>query len=94
MSNNLPLNGDRLLRHLEGNLRQSPATALAQALEGIEPSQGVVDDAPDGTNGAVKSYETSKAVDPSQGHGCTQRRGKNQDPLLESLIATVGRRNF
>lgn len=91
MSNNLPLNGERLLNHLEGSLRQSPATALAQALEGIEQSD---DDAVDGTNGAVKSEPASRAVDPSQGRGNPQRRGKNQDPLLESLIATVNRRNF
>lgn len=90
----VPLNGYRLLQHLEGNLRQSPAIALAHALEGIEPSQGVDNDAVDGTNGSVKSYETSKAVDPSQGRGNTHRKAKSQDPLLESLIATVGRRNF
>lgn len=91
MSNNLALNGDRLLRHLEGNLRQSPATALAQALEGIDADNELVD----GTNGACRSYEASqRAVDPSQGRGNPQRRGKNEDPLLESLIATVGRRNF
>lgn len=87
----VPLNGDRLLNHLEGSLRQSPAVALAQALEDVEAQ---IDDAPNGTNGATKTYEISKAVDPSQGRGNPQRRGKNQDPLLESLIATVGRRNF
>lgn len=86
----VPLNGHRLLNHLEGSLRMSPAVALAQALEGIEPSQ----DAPDGTNGAVKNEPVSRAVDPSQGRGNPQRRGKNQDPLLESLIATVNRRIF
>lgn len=90
MSNNLPLNGERLLNHLEGSLRKSPAVSLAQALEGID----AVDDAPDGTNGAVKSDPVSRAVDPSQGRGNPQRRGKNQDPLLESILATVGRRNF
>lgn len=87
----VPLNGHRLLNHLEGSLRQSPVIALAQALEGIEQSD---DDAVDGTNGAVKSEPVSRAVDPSQGRGNSQRRAKNQDPLLESLIATVGRRNF
>ena len=90
MSNQLPLNGERLLNHLEGSLRKSPATALAQALEGIDAADDVID----GTNGAVKSEPVSRAVDPSQGRGNPQRRGKNQDPLLESLIATVGRRNF
>lgn len=95
MSNNLPLNGEPLLRHLEGNLRQSPAVSLAEVLEGIEPSQGVVDDAPDGTNGAVKSYEASqRAVDPSQGRGAPQRRSKSNDALLESVMATINRRNF
>lgn len=91
MSSNLPLNGERLLNHLEGSLRKSPAVSLAQALGGVEAQ---LDEAVDGTCGSVKSYETSKAVDPSQGRGNPQRRGKNQDPLLESLIATVGRRNF
>lgn len=81
----VPLNGHRLLNHLEGSLRQSPVIALAQALEGIEQSD---DDAVDGTNGAVKSEPVSRAVDPSRG------RGKAQDPLLESLIATVGRRSI
>ena len=86
----LPLNGERLLNHLEGSLRQSPAVALAQALEGIEPSQ----DVPDGTNGATKAEPVSRAVDPTQGKGNPRRLGKAQDPLLESLIATVNRRNF
>lgn len=86
----IPLNGDRLLGHLEGSLRKSPAVALAQALEGIEPSQ----DAPDGTCGSTKSEHPQRATDPSQGRGNPQRRGKTQDPLLESLIATVNRRNF
>lgn len=84
----VPLNGERLLNHLEGSLRQSPAVALAQALEGIDAA----DDAPDGTNGSVKSEVTSRAVDPSQGKGNTRRLSKAQDPLLESLIATVNRR--
>lgn len=84
----IPLNGDRLLNKLEGSIRQSPATALAQVLEGIEPSQ----DAPDGSNGATKAEPVSRAVDPSQGRGAPQRRGKAQDPLLESLVATVNRR--
>lgn len=84
----LPLNGDRLLNHLEGSLRQSPAIALAQALEGID----AVDDAPDGTNGAVKSDPVSRAVDPSQGRGNPQRRGKNNDVLLESVMAVINRR--
>ena len=90
MSNQLPLNGERLLNHLEGSLRKSPAVSLAEVLEGIDADN----DAPDGTNGAIKSEPVSRAVDPSQGRGNPQRRGKNQDPLLESLIATVGRRNF
>ena len=88
MSNNLPLNGDRLLGHLESSLRQSPATALAQALEGIEPAN----DAPDGTNGSVKSDPVSRAVDPSQGRGNPQRRAKQNDALLDSVIAVINRR--
>lgn len=84
----LPLNGDRLLNHLEGSLRQSPAIALAQALEGID----AVDDAPDGTNGAVKSKPVSRAVDPSQGRGNANRRSKSNDALLESVMATINRR--
>lgn len=88
MSSNLPLNGERLLNHLEGSLRKSPAVSLAEVLEGIEP----VDSAPDGTNGSVKSYETSKAVDPSQGRGNTHRRSKSNDALLESVMATINRR--
>lgn len=85
----VPLNGDRLLNHLEGSLRQSPAVSLAQALEGIDAA----DDVPDGTNGSVKSYEArQRATDPSQGKGNSHRRAKSQDPLLESLIATVNRR--
>lgn len=84
----VPLNGKRLLNHLEGSLRQSPAVALAQALEGIDAA----DDVPDGTNSAVKSEPVSRAVDPSQGKGNARRLGKAQDPLLESLIATVNRR--
>ena len=34
MSNNLPLNGERLLNHLEGSLRKSPAVSLAEVLGG------------------------------------------------------------
>lgn len=88
MSHNLPLNGDRLLNHLESSLRQSPATALAQALEGIDAAEEPVD----GTNGAVKSEPVSRAVDPSQGRGAPQRRRKQNDALLESVLATINRR--
>lgn len=88
MSNNLPLNGDRLLNHLEGSLRKSPAVSLAEALEGKQPAE----DAPDGTNGAVKSEPVSRAVDPSQGRGNPQRRGKQNDALLDSVIAVINRR--
>ncbi|MGV0360974.1 hypothetical protein ACUY2X_02605 [Corynebacterium minutissimum] len=84
----IPLNGDRLLNHLEGSLRMSPAVALAQALEGIDAA----DDAPDGTNGAVKSEAPQRATDPSQGRGNPQRRGKQNDALLESVIAVINRR--
>ena len=88
----LPLNGDRLLNHLEGSLRMSPATALAQALAAEETQ---LDDVPDGTNGSVKSYEApQRATDPSQGRGNPHRRGKAQDPLLESLTAVVNRRSI
>lgn len=84
----IPLNGDRLLNHLEGSLRMSPAVALAQALEGKGPAE----DGPDGTNGAVKSEPVSRAVDPTQGKGNPRRLSKAQDPLLESLMATLDRR--
>ena len=90
MSNGLPLNGERLLNHLEGSLRQSPAVALRHALEGIEPSQ----DAPDGSNGATKAEPAKRAVDPSQGRGNPQRRAKQNDALLESVMAVVNRRIF
>ena len=84
----IPLNGDRLLNHLEGSLRQSPATALAQVLEGIDAAEEAVD----GTNGAVKSEVTPRAVDPSQGRGNPQRRAKQNDALLESVMAVINRR--
>ena len=84
----LPLNGDRLLNHLEGSLRKSPAVSLAEVLEGIDADN----DAPDGTNGAVKSDPVSRAVDPSQGRGNPQRRAKQNDALLESVMAVINRR--
>ena len=47
----IPLNGDSVIEKVNGELerRQSPATVLRAALVGVN------EDAPDGTNGSVRS---------------------------------------
>ena len=80
----IPLNGSKVIEKASGELecRQSPATVLREALTGVN------EDAPDGTNGSVRSEPVRKAVDPSQGTGWP---GKSQrpDPLLDSLLKAV-----
>ncbi|WP_156794297.1 hypothetical protein [Corynebacterium pseudogenitalium] len=84
MSNHIPLNGEKVIERVNGELerRQSPATLLREALVGAS------EDAPDGSNGTTKSEPVKKAVDPSQGHG---NAGPSQrpDPLLDALMKAV-----
>lgn len=80
----LPLNGEKVIQKASGELecRQSPATVLREALAGVN------EDAPDGTNGSVRSEPVRKAVDPSQGRGYPGRATR-PDPLLDALLKAV-----
>lgn len=84
MRNHIPLNGEKVIEKASGELerRQTPATVLRGALA------GATEDAPDGTNGVCRSYETSRAVDPSQGRGYSGK-AQRPDPLLDALLKTV-----
>lgn len=80
----IPLNGEKVIEKASGELarRQSPATALREALVGAS------EDAPDGSNGTTKSEPVRKAVDPSQGRGYPGK-AQRPDPLLDALLKTV-----
>ena len=80
----LPLNGEKVIQKASGELErhQSPATVLREALAGVN------EDAPDGTNGSVRSEPVRKAVDPSQGRGYPGRATR-PDPLLDALLKAV-----
>ena len=84
MSNHIPLNGEKVIERVNGELerRQSPATLLREALVGAS------EDAPDGSNGTTKSEPVRKAVDPSQGRGYPGK-AQRPDPLLDALLKAV-----
>lgn len=84
MSHHIPLNGDKVIEKVNGELvrRQSPATLLREAL--VSASE----DAPDGSNGTTKSEPVRKAVDPSQGRGYPGK-AQRPDPLLDALMKAV-----
>jgi len=80
----IPLNGEKVIERVNGELerRQSPATVLRDALAGVN------EDAPDGTNGAVKSNTPQRATDPSQGRGYSGK-AQRPDQLLDAVMKTV-----
>ena len=80
----LPLNGEKVIQKASGELecRQSPATVLREALAGVN------EDAPDGTNGACRSYTPQRATDPSQGRGYPGK-AQRPDPLLDAVVKAV-----
>lgn len=80
----LPLNGEKVIQKASGELErhQSPATVLREALAGVN------EDAPDGTNGSVRSEPVRKAVDPSQGKGYPGK-AQRPDQLLDALLKAV-----
>lgn len=80
----LPLNGEKVIQKASGELecRQSPATVLREALAGVN------EDAPDGTNGAVKGGTPQRATDPSQGRGYPGK-AQRPDPLLDAVVKAV-----
>lgn len=82
--NHIPLNGSKVIEKVNGELerRQSPATLLREALVGAS------EDAPDGTNGSVRSEPVRKAIDPSQGRGYPGK-AQRPDPLLDALLKTI-----
>lgn len=84
MSNHIPLNGEKVIERVNGELErcQSPATLLREALTGANEVT------PDGTNGATKSEPVRKAVDPSQGRGYPGK-AQRPDPLLDALLKAV-----
>lgn len=84
MSNHIPLNGEKVIERVNGELerRQTPATVLRDALASAN------EEAPDGTNGAVKSGTPQRATDPSQGHGYPGK-AKRPDPLLDAVVKAV-----
>ena len=84
MSNHIPLNGEKVIERVNGELErhQSPATLLREALVGAS------EDRPDGSNGTTKSEPVRKAVDPSQGRGYPGR-AQQPDPLLNALLKAV-----
>lgn len=90
MTKNIPLNGKELINKAARTLNGATVSTPDLIRLALEPE--VLDDAPDGANGAVHSAPSSKAVDPSQGTGY-QRRVKRDDPLLDSLSAVLGLRN-
>lgn len=84
MSNHIPLNGEKVIERVNGELElhQSPATVLRQALAGVN------EDAPDGTNGSVKGGTPQRATDPTQGAGWPGK-AQRPDPLLDALLKAV-----
>ena len=80
----IPLNGEKVIEKVNGELErhQSPATVLREALA------GATEDAPDGTNGSVKSGTPQRATDPSQGRGYSGK-AQRPDPLLDALLKAV-----
>lgn len=84
MSNHIPLNGEKVIERVNGELEhhQSPATVLREALVGAS------EDAPDGTNGACRSYTPQRATDPTQGTGYPGK-AQRPDPLLDALLKAV-----
>lgn len=95
MTNHTPLNGrqvtnavSRALSGQSAQHRPSAAGALSAALAGEAGStEQVQRPAPDGTNGATKSFPRgATATDPSQGAGGPARKRRNRDPLLEQIM--------
>ncbi|OFT34651.1 hypothetical protein HMPREF3169_05255 [Corynebacterium sp. HMSC08C04] len=87
MHKSIPLNGEQLIN-------QAARAFNGAAVSTPDLIRLALEDAPDGTNGAVRSEPSlSKAVDPSQGAGY-QRRAKHEDPLLDSLSAVLGLRSY
>ena len=84
MNQHIPLNGEKVIERVNGELerRQSPATVLREALAGVN------EDAPDGTNGACRSYTPQRATDPTQGTGYPGK-AQRPDPLLDAILKTV-----
>ena len=82
--NHIPLNGSKVIEKANGELerRESPATLLREALVGAS------EDAPDGTNGSVKSGTPQRATDPTQGAGWPGK-AQRPDPLLDALLKAV-----
>lgn len=80
----IPLNGSKVIEKVNGELEhsQTPATVLREALAGVN------EDAPDGTNGAVKSNTPQRATDPTQGTGYPGKATR-PDPLLDALLKAV-----
>lgn len=96
MTNHTPLNGrqvtnavSRALSGQSAQHRPSAAGALSAALAGeagtTEQPEEVQRPAPDGTNGATKSFPRG-ATDPSQGAGGPAKKRRNRDPLLEQIM--------
>lgn len=91
MHKSIPLNGEQLINQAARAFNGAAVSTPDLIRFALEPD--ALDDAPDGTNGAVRSEPSlSKAVEPSQGAGY-QRRVKRDDPLLDSLSAVLGLRN-
>ena len=84
MNQHIPLNGSQVIEKVNGELerRQTPATVLREALA------GATEDAPDGTNGSVKSGTPQRATDPTQGTGWPGK-AQRPDPLLDALLKAV-----
>ena len=80
----IPLNGEKVIERVNGELerRQSPAAMLREALTGVN------EDAPDGTNGACRSYTPQRATDPTQGTGYPGK-AQRPDPLMDSLLKAI-----
>ncbi|MDV2424165.1 hypothetical protein RAE13_07055 [Corynebacterium curieae] len=80
----IPLNGDSVIEKVNGELErcQTPATVLRDALASAN------EEAPDGTNGAVKSGTPQRATDPTQGAGWPGK-AQRPDPLLDALLKAV-----
>lgn len=84
MSNHIPLNGEKVIQKANGELKrhQSPATVLREALA------GATEDAPDGTNGSVKSGTPQRATDPTQGAGYPGNL-QRPDPLMDAVLKAI-----
>ena len=80
----IPLNGEEVIEKANGALerRPTPATVLREALTGVN------EDAPDGTNGSVKSGTPQRATDWTQGHGYPGK-AQRPDPLLDAILKAV-----